>query len=136
MTINEITKIATERADRHEIEEANLYGGLSKTYSYSRIKNAEISSFIAGVEYAKENQSSPWINAKNNLPDDDTELYLIYCEAYNKNDIENKHYEIYLANFDRETSLWVNVESYNNYFFDVLYYMPIPKLPEMPKSVE
>ena len=43
---------------------------------------------------------------------------------------ENKHYEIYLANFDKETSLWVNVESYNNYFFNVLYWMPIPKPPK------
>ena len=46
---------------------------------------------------------------------------------YNKNgdNIENKHHEIYLANFDKETSSWVNVESYNNYFFDVLYWMEV-----------
>ena len=34
--------------------------------------------------------------------------------------------KIFQQNFDKETLSWVNVESYNNYFFDVLYYMPIP----------
>ena len=77
-------------------------------------------------------QKSPWININDSLPNDETKLYIIYCEAYNKNgdDIKNKHYEIYLANFDKETLSWVNVESYNNYFFNVLYWMPIPELPK------
>ena len=87
--------------------------------------------FEAGAQWADNNPKSPWISVKDSLPNDETKLYIIYCEAYNKkgNNIENKHYEIYLANFDKETSSWVNVESYNNYFFDVLYYMPIPDTP-------
>ena len=87
--------------------------------------------FKAGAKWADENPKSPWISVKDDLPNDETKLYIIYCEAYNKkgNNIKNKHYEIYLANFDKETLSWVNVESYNNYFFDVLYYMPIPNHP-------
>lgn len=90
------------------------------------------SGFEAGVNWADDNPKSPWISVDEDLPNDETELYIIYCEAYNKNgdDIENKHYEIYLANFDKEMSSWVNVESYNNYFFNVLYWMPMPKLPK------
>lgn len=90
------------------------------------------SGFEAGVNWADDNPKSPWISVDNDLPNDETEWYIIYCEAYNKNgdDIENKHYEIYLANFDKEMSSWVNVESYNNYFFNVLYWMPMPKLPK------
>ena len=90
------------------------------------------SGFEAGVNWADDNPKSPWISVEEDLPNDETEWYIIYCEAYNKNgdDIENKHYEIYLANFDKEMSSWVNVESYNNYFFNVLYWMPMPKLPK------
>lgn len=85
-----------------------------------------------GLETADTNPKSPWISVDDDLPNDETKLCIIYCEAYNKNgdNIENKHHEIYLANFDKETSSWVNVESYNNYFFDVLYWMPIPELPK------
>lgn len=88
--------------------------------------------FEEGAEWADENPRTPWINVNDSLPNDETKLYIIYCEAYNKNgdDIENNHYEIYLANFDKETSSWVNIESYNNYFFDVLYWMEIPELPK------
>ena len=90
------------------------------------------SSFEAGVNWADDNPKSPWISVNDDLPNDETEWYIIYCEAYNKNgdDIENKHHEIFLENFDKETSLWVNIESYNNYFFDVLYWMEIPELPK------
>lgn len=83
-----------------------------------------------GLEIADNNPKSPWISVENKLPDDDTKLYLIYCEAYDKNSIRDKHYEIYLANFDTEYSTWVNIESYNNYLFDVLYWMPISNLPK------
>lgn len=85
-----------------------------------------------GLDVTDYDSKSPWININDSLPNDETKLYIIYCEAYNKNgdDIKNKHYEIYLANFDKETSSWVNVESYNNYFFNVLYWMPIPELPK------
>lgn len=88
--------------------------------------------FECGVKWADENPRTPWININDSFPNDETKLCIIYCEAYNKNsdDIENKHHEIYLANFDKQTSSWVNVESYNNYFFDVLYWMPIPELPK------
>ena len=88
--------------------------------------------FEEGAEWADENPRTPWINVNDSLPNDETKLYIIYCEAYNKNgdDLENKHHEIYLSNFDKETSSWVNVESYNNYFFDVLYWMEIPELPK------
>lgn len=88
--------------------------------------------FTKGAQWADNNPKSPWINVNDSLPNDETKLYIIYCEAYNKNgnDIENKHYEIYLANFDKETSSWVNVESYNNYFFNVLYWMPISEPPK------
>ena len=88
--------------------------------------------FIKGTEWADENPKSPWISVKDNLPKNETESFLIYCVAYTKNDsiVENKHYEIYLANFDKENKLWVNIESHNNYCFDVLYWMPIPKLPK------
>ena len=88
--------------------------------------------FEAGAMWADNHPKSHWINVNDSLPNDETKLYIIYCEAYNKNgdDIENKHHEIYLANFDKETSSWVNVESYNNYFFDVLYWMEIPELPK------
>ena len=90
------------------------------------------SGFEAGVNWADYHPKSPWISVDKDLPNDEKKLYIIYCEAYNKNgdDIENKHYEIYLANFDKEMSSWVNVESYNNYFFNVLYWMPMPKLPK------
>lgn len=85
-----------------------------------------------GLDVTDYDSKSPWININDSLPNDETKLCIIYCEAYNKNgdDIKNKHYEIYLANFDKETSSWVNVESYNNYFFNVLYWMPIPELPK------
>ena len=85
-----------------------------------------------GVRLADANPKSSWISVDEDLPNDETKLYIIYCEAYNKNgdNIENKHYEIYLANFDKEMSSWINVESYNNYFFNVLYWMPIPELPK------
>lgn len=88
--------------------------------------------FLAGVMWADNHPKSPWINVNDSLPNDETKLYIIYCEAYNKNgdDIENKHHEIYLANFDKETSSWSNIESYENYFFDVLYWMPIQELPK------
>lgn len=87
-----------------------------------------------GLEVADKHPKSPWISVKDGLPDDDTKLYLIYCEAYNKNPIRNKRYKIYLANFDLEYSDWFNAvcidpyNVYNNYFFDVLYWMPIPNL--------
>lgn len=86
--------------------------------------------FEEGAEWADKNPITPWINVNDSLPNDETKLYIIYCEVYNKNgdDIENKHHEIYLANFDKETSSWGNIESYNNYFFDVLYWMEIPEL--------
>ena len=86
--------------------------------------------FEEGAEWSDENPRTLWINVNDSLPNDETKLYIIYCEAYNKNgdDIKNKHHEIYLANFDKETSSWVNVESYENYFFDVLYWMEIPEL--------
>ena len=79
--------------------------------------------FEEGVECADENPRIPWINVNDSLPNDETKLYIIYCEAYNKNgdDIKNKHHEIYLANFDKETSSWVNVKSYENYF--LMYYI-------------
>lgn len=86
-------------------------------------------SFIEGADWADAHPKSPWISVNDSLPNDETKLYIIYCEVYNKNgdNIENKHHEIYLANFDKETSSWVNVESYNNYFFDVLYWMEVPE---------
>ena len=93
--------------------------------------------FYKGAYWADNHPKSSWINVNDSLPNDETKLYLIYCEAYNKNcdDIENKHHEIYLAKFDKETSSWSNIESYENYFFDVLYWMPIPELiPELPKQ--
>lgn len=88
--------------------------------------------FEEGAEWADVNPRTPWINVNDSLPNDETKLYIIYCEVYNKNgdDIKNKHHELYLANFDKETSSWVNIESYNNYFFDVLYWMEIPELPK------
>ena len=88
--------------------------------------------FEEGAEWSDENPRTLWINVNDSLPNDETKLYIIYCEVYNKNSdgIKNKHYELYLANFDKETSSWVNIESYNNYFFDVLYWMEIPELPK------
>ena len=88
--------------------------------------------FEEGAEWSDENPRMLWINVNDSLPNDETKLYIIYCEVYNKNgdDIENKHHEIYLANFDKETSSWVNVESYNNYIFNVLYWMPLPEPPK------
>ena len=122
--ISEITNIATERADRHEIEEANLYGGLCKLYSYSRIKNAEISSFIAGAEFADEHRETPWISAKEDLP----------CN----------HKELINPNFKKETLLvlaitpsgyaffdymvYTNVWFWNNKNYCHAYWFPIPEL--------
>ena len=85
-----------------------------------------------GLEIADEYPKSPWISVKDNLPKNEIGPFLIYCVAYTKNDsiVENKHYEIYLANFDKENKLWVNIESHNNYCFDVLYWIPMPKLPK------
>lgn len=107
----------------------------SKYIEDNSMMNGEIAisdhkdSFIEGADWADANPKSPWISVNDSLPNDETKLYIIYCEVYNKNgdDIENKHHEIYLANFDKETSSWVNVESYNNYFFDVLYWMEVPE---------
>ena len=103
----------------------------SMTDGYVSISNHK-DSFIEGAKWTDENLRTPWTNANDSLPNDETKLYIIYCEAYNKNgdDIKNKHHEIYLANFDKETSSWLNVESYNNYFFDVLYWMEVPEIPK------
>lgn len=111
-----------------EQEINNVSNQLSESYKCSKTFKM---GFEAGAQWADNNPKSPWISVKDSLPNDETKLYIIYCEVYNKNgnNIKNKHYEIYLANFDKETSSWVNVESYNNYFFDVLYYMPIPNHP-------
>ena len=68
--------------------------------------------FEAVAMWADNHPKSHWINVNDSLPNDETKLYIIYCEAYNKNgdDIENKHHEIYLANFDKETSSWSEVK--------------------------
>lgn len=60
---------ARERADRHQIAELELFGGLNKCYFYSRIRDAEISSFEAGVKWGDENpHKSPWVKVEDDLP--------------------------------------------------------------------
>ena len=45
-----IEERAKERADRHEMAEAQLHKGLTDSYGYSRIYNAEITSYIQGAK--------------------------------------------------------------------------------------
>lgn len=106
-----------------------------EAYRQEELVNMDAESFIEGAKYADNHHKSPWISVEDGLPNNETKLYIIYCEAYNKNgdNIENKHHELYLANFDKETLSWSNIESYENYFFDVLYWM---SLPEPPKRTE
>ena len=100
----------------------------NENYTEDDIRQA----FEKGVKWADTHSKSLWISIKDNLPKNEIEPFLIYCVAYTKNDsnVENKHYDIYLANFDKENKLCVNIERHNNYCFDVLYWMPIPKLPK------
>ena len=119
----EALKAEKEKFPRCAGDKENSFHGVNSAYDLG---------FVDGSLWADNNPKSPWIKANDYLPNDETKLYIIYCEAYNRNgdDIENKHYEIYLANFDKETSSWVNVESYSNYIFNVLYWMPLPEPPK------
>lgn len=67
--VQRIVDVARERADRHQIAELELFGGLSHCYSYSRIRDAEISSFEAGVKWGDKNPlKSPWLKVEDDLP--------------------------------------------------------------------
>lgn len=73
--IQRIVDAARERADRHEISELELFGGLSQRYFYFRIRDAEISSFEAGVKWGDENPlKSPWVKVEDDLPCNHKEL--------------------------------------------------------------
>lgn len=67
--------VSRERADRHQIAESELFGGLTQRYFYQRIRNAEISSFEAGVKWGDENPlKSPWMKVEDDLPCNHKEL--------------------------------------------------------------
>lgn len=85
--------------------------------------------FLEGAKFALEHQ---WINVESKLPCNDGNLFLIYCKVYRKenNIISNEHYEIYLAYFDKDDLSWYGMIDYNNYDYDVLYWMPIPEPPK------
>lgn len=66
---------ARERADRHQIAELELFGGLTQRYSYYRVRDAEISSFEAGVKWGDDNPlKSPWVKVEDDLPCNHKEL--------------------------------------------------------------
>lgn len=129
--------IGMTREDKREeeigwVSEGFLSGALCDTKFTEEEEEFIEYCFRSGAQWADENPQIPWISVKDKLPDDDTKLYLIYCEAYTieHNTIKNKHHEFYLANYDKDNSTWCNVIDYNNYSFDVLYYMQVPKLPK------
>lgn len=123
----EIITAAVERADRHEIAEKVLNNCNNKFYFYSRVYNAEIASFEAGVEWADEYFKPSWISVEDDLPCSHKELINPEYETETVQVLVNMGGIIGIAKMvkNNHTGEWLWATRVTVY-----HWMIIPKLPK------